>query len=190
MDNYIPTCEHLFEEVCCVRKTSQRTGIGGALWSLPQRWESGMPIWSHNTFQTTRGSSPAPSASTAVMPPRRSSTWSSRQRSTHSYDQAPLQVTAKIHVPARAPVYTDLNPCTGTKNARRTIAGRQPYIRIRQPQNRDSQPPCEASGLWTAPRTARWTTAVRNWPPSGRAPLRQRYPKDTPAFSLTSRSVL
>ena len=33
-------------------ETSQRTGIGGALWSLPQRWESGMPIWSHNTFQT------------------------------------------------------------------------------------------------------------------------------------------
>lgn len=100
----------------------------------------------------------------------------------HSYDQAPLQVTAKIHVPARAPVYTDLNPCTGTKNARRTIAGRQPYIRIRQPQNRDSQPPCEASGLWTALRTARWTTAVRNWPPSGRAPLRKGTPKTPRPF--------
>ena len=180
MDNYIPTCEHLFEEACCVRKTSQRTGIGGALWSLPQRWESGMPIWSHNTFQTTRGSSrqarPPPSCRQDDQAPGHAPALD------HSYDQAPLQVTAKIHVLARAPVYTDLNPCTGMKNARRTIAGRQPYIRIRQPQNRDSQPPCEASGLWTAPRTARWTTAVRNWPPSGRAPLRKGTPKTPRPF--------
>lgn len=181
MDNYIPTCEHLFEEACCVRKTSQRTGIGGALWSLPNAGNRECPSGriTHSrplAAPHQRQARPPPSCRQDDQAPGHAPALD------HSYDQAPLQVTAKIHVPARAPVYTDLNPCTGTKNARRTIAERQPYIRIRQPQNRDSQPPCEASGLWTAPRTARWTTAVRNWPPSGRAPLRKGTPKTPRPF--------
>lgn len=88
------------------------------------------------------------------------------------------QATAKIHVPARAPVYTDLIYMRKEKRPANNRRASSCHIsRIRQSRNQDSQPPCEASELWTVPRTARWTTAARSWLPSARVPLR----KGTPA---------
>lgn len=79
VDNYNHTHEHLFEfgvqHAEIANFTIQRLrnpavsdgGHGRRVMIVPQRLESGTSIWSQSTFQTTRGSSPASSASTTVI---------------------------------------------------------------------------------------------------------------------------
>lgn len=79
VDNYNHTHEHLFEfgvqHAEIANFTIQRLrnpavsdgGHGRRVMIVAQRLESGTSIWSQSTFQTTRGSSPASSASTTVI---------------------------------------------------------------------------------------------------------------------------
>ena len=80
VDNYNHTHEHLFEfgvqhaEIAnfTIQRLRNPAVSDGGQWAArydpwPQRLESGTSIWSQSTFQTTRGSSPASSASTTVI---------------------------------------------------------------------------------------------------------------------------
>lgn len=79
VDNYNHTHEHLFEfgvqHAEIANFTIQRLrnpavsdgGHGRRVMIVAPTLESGTSIWSQSTFQTTRGSSPASSASTTVI---------------------------------------------------------------------------------------------------------------------------
>lgn len=120
-----------------------------------------MFIWSHRTFHTTRGSSPFQALRRLSDRSIDQALGRVRARG-HSYGRVPLQATAKIHVPARAQVYT----ASATKeNARRN---KPPGVRrptgIRLRRNRDNRRPCAASAPWRCPTIAQSSSAARSWP--------------------------
>lgn len=68
---------------------------------LPQRLESGISIWSHSTFHTTRGSSPRQ----VLRPPSYRPVWAAVDPwtgSDHTHGRTPPPTVARIHVHARS----------------------------------------------------------------------------------------